>query len=445
MSRNMRVGAVVSICLGLLVLAGASAVFAQATTVGPTLPVLTNTESLTTDVAFEPVHNMYLVVAGRGYGMLRGAFVSPSGTTLSTFPIGEQKNGVDPFFEAPRVSYCPDYAAFLVVWTNGYPATDSRLWARGIGANADGTPNYMTPQFNVETGIVKAEQPAVAYSPTSKEFLIAYTMDRTYELRVRRISLTTGVHQPVTIAQPAEYPSVGYNSNADEFLVAYRYEPDVRSDIQAVRVQPVSGAILGGPISVAGLNPNVLLSQPDVQFDPSTSRYFVTWWQQAANGGQTFGRFLNADGSDAGAHLLIDGAGSYDCLANARNPVDGTYFVTTCYTTQNEVYGVRVNADGSVTQPLFQVTSSGALHGAFGSRVAANATQPGWLVTVAIDQSWIAGQLIGMSPGAASVKSAAGISNPFLPPVSNRPSATPRTGNAKRKHPFSIPTSSGGQ
>ncbi len=124
------------------------------------------------------------------------------------------------------------------------------------------------------------------------------------------------------------------------------------ADIQAVRIHAGPAASPGTPISVVGLTPNLLISQPDVQFDPGSNRYFVTWWQQGSGGGETFGRFLNADGSDAGAHLLEQGAGSYDCLANARNPVDGKYLVTSCYPTGAEVFGVVVSADGSVSDPL---------------------------------------------------------------------------------------------
>jgi hypothetical protein len=431
---TLRVGGIVATCLGLLIVSGGAPAFAQATTAGGTITVM-STESITSDVAYDPAHNMYLVVAGRGPHMLRGSFVSPSGAVLSTFEIGEQWQGIDPYFEAPRISYCPDYAAFLVAWTDGDPATPSNLWARGVAANADGSPNFMTPQFRVETGIVKPQQPALAYSPASREFLVAYTMDRTYELRVRRISLITGISHPISIATPAEYPSVAFNPAANEFLVAYRYEPDPFEDIQAVRVKAGTGAVLGAPVSVNGMVANVLLSQPDVQYDPAASRYFVTWWHQAG-GELTFGRFLNADTSDAGVHLLAQGAGSYDCLANARSPVDGTYFVTMCSSHSNEVFGVRVNADGSVSQPLFQVTSSGAAFGSFGNRVAANGAQPGWMVTASVDQRWIAAQLISVQSPPQSVASAGGAPGSTSPQGRNRPSSTSRSGYAILRGPM---------
>ncbi len=434
MGNKAGVAVVAVVFVSLLATLGAAPAFAQATRFGPTFTAISSTESLTTGVAYDPVHHMYLVIGGRGYGKMYGSFIREDGTQLGAFPLADP----GAYWEAGNVAYSPDLGAFLAVWTNGWRQEGdiAAVWGRLVAANADGSPNYLSDVFRITVAPnpdgtggepVKLQQPAVAYSTNSstgtKEFMVGYVRESGYVVRCRYITFSgTAPNMAATVSgtmsfpSPGEYPSIAFNPTLNEFMVTYRYEAEpggvLAADIYGFRVNAVTGDLASGIISINGTTTGNL-SAPTIAFDAGRQLYFVVWWTDR---GWTFGRFLGADGATEGPapigrYSLVQGFGSYDQVSMGRSPFDGSFFIVGCYGNYEDAYGFRLSADGTVQEPVIQVTdtpidpNSGQKMAAFSAHAAGHASQLDWLVTAAPAQMYVAAQIVRAAPPVMSISS----------------------------------------
>jgi hypothetical protein len=122
--------------------------FAQITPVGPTFAAVTGS-TIYGDVAYDPVNDVYLVVSGRGYGGIRGRFVSAAGTLIGDAFAIPQLPTFNDYYDGVRVAY--GGGGFMVAWIGGYPTYGdaARVWCRMLKFGTGGVPQFQTDQLMI--------------------------------------------------------------------------------------------------------------------------------------------------------------------------------------------------------------------------------------------------------------------------------------------------------
>ena len=160
--------------------------------------------------------------------------------------------------QTPRVAYGD--GKFLVTWldTRSDP-TGNNAWVYGrlVSFGANGAPTFAGADFLIGAAVpgVHGERgAAVAYSTTSKRFLVAFHQyggggQPGNDIRGQLVSDTGQlVGAPINISFDNHFQGevgVGYSPASDLFLVAYRnfYEPAGPATIQTRTVNAVNGAL----------------------------------------------------------------------------------------------------------------------------------------------------------------------------------------------------------
>jgi Putative binding domain, N-terminal len=290
--------------------------------------------SLTSETEYDSAHQVFLTVVAEQNtapgGRINASFANTNGTVVSTaFRVDSTANW--PF--GPAMAYSPEADVFLVVWSIGGGQVRGRLVR--YGANALGSVDFAVSGTGVASG---AWAPAVAYSPTSQEFLVAYAKGGT---RIARVSTAGAViGQPVLASVPAasgyhwtESPSLAWNPTNNEFLLTYAQELSPGWQIRAHRIS--AGQLVGG---IATVHAAGSTKMPDVQYSSQAGKYLVTWFQGNPYG--IYGRLLNADATVATAPqpMLPSNYGSYDANSLGYNSFSHKFAVATI--TPQSVAGV---------------------------------------------------------------------------------------------------------
>lgn len=213
-----------------LVFAAASPAIAQPSRVGDTQVLFGwpgGNEEVHPDIALDPVNDIYLVV--HAYGPIRGTFVNSSGTAIgSTFTIsdGTQASSFDSY---ASVRYSPDvsngaggHGGFLVAWHHfpGY------VYSAVVAYEA---PNKVvsgpTALSELEQSGMNASNigPAIAYSQTSRRFLVAWSTNQ-FGVLARLVDVQgapIGNVFALENAGGARDPAVTWNSATNEFGLFY--------------------------------------------------------------------------------------------------------------------------------------------------------------------------------------------------------------------------------
>jgi hypothetical protein len=116
------------------------------------------------DSAHDPVNNVFLVVSA--FGPVRGLFVNAQGGPVgSVFTVSGTSHS-----NYPRVAYSADLKGFLVVWT----AEEGASFV--VRSRTVVYPGTMGPERTISDGTTAwlEAAPALAYSATSKQFLVAW-------------------------------------------------------------------------------------------------------------------------------------------------------------------------------------------------------------------------------------------------------------------------------
>ncbi len=264
--------------------------------------------SRTSDTGYDSTHQVFLTVVSEHKtapgGRVNASFANANGTVLtSAFRV--DSTGKFPF--GPALAYSPEDDVFLVVWRVDGGQVRGRLVRYGV--NALGSADFAVSGTGVAAS---AFAPAVAYSPTSQEFLVAYTNGGTRVARVSTSGAVIGL--PVLASVPAasgyhwtESPALAWNPTNNEFLLAYAQELSPGWQIRARRIS--AGQLVGGMAAVHAAGKTTM---PDVQYSTQAGKYLVTWFQFSPYG--IYGRMLNADASVAGSPqpMLPSNYGSYD-------------------------------------------------------------------------------------------------------------------------------------
>lgn len=363
------------------------------------------------DVAFDSRSGVYLVIA---QNEIYGRFVNADGVPLGPglFKIGEGLAHT----QSSRAAYSPDLGTaggFLVTWldtrTNG-PQGSTEVWGRLLTYTASGVPAFLSPDFRISAatrGVHPEMAPAVAYSTTSKEFLVSWVQGGPIsgplnEIRAQRVALNgallgcavTGGFPPPCEALAAPLtneiaitydnhwsgePAVGYNPTTNEFLVAHRHynEPSGPAEIRGRRVTAGSGAVS----DIVQFYVGGFASVPDVSVDNS-GQWLVSWYAAVGNG-VYYGQFLGTNGAKVGVPFpMVVNYSAYDGFDISFNPTSGTYLAVFHGRSDLENWAQQVSAAGA-PDVEFQATASGTRVGSFNPRITAHGSRKEWLMVTA--------------------------------------------------------------
>ena len=343
--------------LTLVGLATASSVAAQASRVGATFivkPFVNNEVTRYPAVAYDAVNNAYLVVWGLQKHGAR--FVSADGV-----PLGAPVRLAATDGGALRVACGAEINACLVAWIQEPSSIIGRL-LRYNGGNVQ----FLTEPFVINSNgrnKLTSSPPAVGYSSSGQEFLVAWTDDRDPvwpNVRAQRVS-SAGAQLGGEIQLAVEptgwegFPSLTYNSARNEFVVSHYMEGvGTASGVGVKRVQPGTGAVIGSSILYGSL----FDQYPEITYNTRQDQLFAITWH--INGKTWFlhGQIGDTNGQPIGGVLTLAVNGGGDGLGVTYNPVTNSYFAVFLHHDDAEIWGVGVNAAGTPGTP-FRVTVSG--------------------------------------------------------------------------------------
>lgn len=278
----------------------------------------------TADVGHDTAHNVFLLATSEHQtGRVFGSFSNGDGALVQGgFRIDSTAN----FAFGPAIAYSAQADAFLVLWVNDAAQVRGRLVRYGTGALG-------SADFLVATGARKTWAPAIAYSPTSQEFLVSWSSSAgpNWILRVSTSGAPIGSPIQVTGNVWTQEPALAWNPANNEFMLAYAQE--INPGWQ-VRVQRVSqGQPVGGPATIHAAGSTKM---PDIAFSTQSGKFLVCWFQGSPYG--IYSRLINQDGSAAAAvqPLLPSSYGSYDANSLSYNDFTDTFAVASI-TSQNSL------------------------------------------------------------------------------------------------------------
>jgi hypothetical protein len=337
------------------------------------------------DVAFDPVHDVYLVV--HGSSATGGAFLDADAHPVGApFQIAETTS----WTQAPRAAFAPTTAAFLVAWHDTREdANTSKLRGRVVGWNGAAA-DMPAADFAISSGATYGEMPpALAYSPSSNVFLVVWHSLPGDDIVARRIDPAGQLlGDDIVITQDPDWQSdaaVAYHPERDEFLVAFSHA-GATTEIRTRRVSASTGAPSPAATTIATASGTWL---PQVAFVPASHRYFAAWYEGALTA-----RWLDEDGVGAAdPFLLAPGYGSYDGFAFARH--DGLGALAAVFHGQtDEDFAMSVSDTGGLG-PVLECTSSPGSDGNFNPRIAAHGTRAEWMMVSVRAFDTVVAQRIG--------------------------------------------------
>ena len=346
-----------------------------------------------------PLVNGEYEIFGQRVNAVTGAEIGGHLRLSDMGPDGDTGYGA----QDPAVAYSSTENEYLVVWAGDDDAgalvngeyeiygqrvdgatgaeIDSNLRLSDVGP--DGNANYA------------AYAPAVAYNPTSNEYLVVWRgdddigalVDEEFEIYGQRLNAATGAELTADLRLSdmgpdgnANYdawePAVAYNSTSNQYLVVWRGDDDTpplvdeEFEVYGQRLNGASGVPLGandfrlsdmGPDGDAGYD----AYEPAVTYNPTDHEYLVVWRGDDDTGALVDGeyeiwgqRLDGATAAEIGADLRLtdvgpDGNASYDAFSPAvtHNSVNNEYMVvwygdddtTPLVDGEYEIFGQRVD------------------------------------------------------------------------------------------------------
>jgi hypothetical protein len=360
----------VHVCVALLaVLVYAAPATAQLARIGIN-PTLINTGMRGSDVAYDPVNNVYLTVGA--YGTAWGVFTDTSGVGVSTVHLNNTTSG---FAHFPRVAYSPHVSngaggqgGFLVTWHENVGLSNY------VHTRIVAYPNRLVSSTQVisSTPTWWEAGAAVAYSPVSRVFLVTWRAGD-YAVWAARIGLDGAQIGPLVLVSPtgSRDPNVAWNPHTDEFGIVFTGFSGGGTTTSFARVSPGGTVIRVNTFNFAGVGTFIT----DIAFNTATSRYLAVWWQSGTQAAE-----IDSAGDVLAAGLLSTGTGTYDGLGVSYNQQSGT-FLLVGHGQSEDVWAAELNSRGARTSSDVVVTSGGAGFGSFYPRVTANPSSTQWDLT----------------------------------------------------------------
>jgi hypothetical protein len=264
----------------------------------------------------------------------------------------------------PAVAYNYLHDEYLVVWTNVWPGGTADIYARRVSLTGE-----ILSWFCITTGTESRSWPALAYNGTNDEYLVVWAYEASsmvYDIWGKIIPWNGPGTNPEfqIISHPVDrsfwVPQVAWNSNHNEYLVIWNavdtttgFPPGTHNKIGGYRIS-ASGTVYNptSPIIVDSID---YPQQADLVYNATTDEYLVVWVRfYAVTGYDIYGARVNWDGSvvDPPAHFLISGTNKdeYD-PAVATNGVDRYVVVWEFESspTDHNVLATALDEEGSPT------------------------------------------------------------------------------------------------
>lgn len=391
------------------------------------------------DAAYDPVNNVYLVVGGAGH--ITGVFVNASGVPqTAAFPI-KSSGGYGAF---PRVAYSPHAnngnGGFLVAWSSEEPPT-VRLRGRMVAYPGTAISNETIisgPTSSwLDVGVLD-----LAYSVTSQRFFVAWksfpgadgngvnpgSAALIYGVPVSNTAAPVGT--PIALSSSmGRDPGVTWNSANDAFGVSFSGESGQNVYSAFVRVPAASPTQFTRTSFNMMPAASAMTTVTDVDFNPQTGRYVMTWFQ--LDGGGLKAQIAEFD---ANANLLTMGTassqiGSYDALSLAYNSTSGTHLLVGLDRLTDQLLGAELNRNG-YRFAAEQTVGAGHAPARY-TRVTSSTESAGWLATYAgFSFNTIASQAVvtGTRNGGPTGNYGSGGGTTSPPPPSSPPPPPPAGG-----------------
>jgi hypothetical protein len=285
------------------------------------------------DAAHDPVNNVFLVVSA--YGPVRGLFVNAQGGAAgSVFTVSGTSHS-----NYPRVAYSADLKGFLVVWTAEEGAT---FVVRSRTVTYPGT---LGPERTISDGTTAwlEAAPALAYSSTSKQFLVAW--QGVGPVKARLVGLdgaAVGAAQELSSAYGRD-PGVAWNPDRNEFGVSFNGEAN-RSGYSVFVIVPATNLAALRRTTFNQLGGGTLANITDVAYSTKSQRFVMTWYEDGV-------RTKVASFDDAGtllSHTTVSSRlGIYDSLSIAFNPTSQTFLLVGLDPVSDRLTGMELNTNGA--------------------------------------------------------------------------------------------------
>ena len=321
-------------------------------------------------VAYNWKRNEYLVVWHDVWGMgtrdIRARRVSDRGDILSEFTIYDNPTRDS---AQPSVAYDPVHDRYLVVWVRDALGNGSDWDVYGRFIPWQG-PNPGLNAFPIITWPTKQWTPKVAYARAQQEFLVVWWNEHpslpAYISGKRIFADGSGfpsAGSDFTISHPTQNrvePDVSYNLARNEYLVVYS---NGQLDILGTRLRGDAAPIGGGEFGIAGWpDPE---SNPAVAACRAADQYLVTWQSNRGGNLAIYARFVNGNGSVGSVHLIDDTTSPEKNADVACDQAGSQYLIAwqTRYTNlRYGVWGRLVRPDASMT-PQFPLRHPGGAAG----------------------------------------------------------------------------------
>ena len=399
---------------GILTAAASTTAFAQLSRATGSVPALTPGGTMRgTDTAYDPAHDVFLVVVGNGPDVRRLREQRRHPDLDSVRGHGRQP-GMGTF---SPVEYSRDVnngaGGFLVSWHHNIGSLNY-VFARIVSFDMPGFLVSGIQQISdgEQGGSWWETGPAMAYSTTSRKFLLAW---RTIAYGIRGRFVDTngspfgGVMQFENPGGSRD-PALAWNAATDEFgLISTGWSST--SALAAFRRIRASDGFISGRTSF-GFSAGTFASAIDVN---SANQYVLAW---ALHPG-TMSAVFDQNGTQLTSNFVTGRIGHDQSLGMAYNPNSGTFLAVGSDGTSLELAAAEMKSDGE-PNTLAQIITDGAKHGSNYPMVSARTNTSQWNVAYERDFGGAVTQFIATSTTGGGSPSA-----PPAPTPTPTPAPTP--------------------
>jgi hypothetical protein len=349
--------------------------------------------SMVTDIAQDPVNDVYLTVSGQLTDNRRiyGRFVHGDGTVLrgAVFYISSG------YAQQPRVAYSAALGGFLTIWID----LAGQVKGRFVRFSPGGEPVFATGEFVIATpvgGAPSETPPAAACAGVKRECLVAWRqvgIQRTpteHDIHAVRINLDGQrvsdtyvlTNDPVWQTDPA----IGYDPATGIYLLAHTQFTN-STQLWVHRIEAESGARLGAAV----LADEPLIHRPELALNSRTGEFLVSFYELRRQ--IVYGRFMKSDGAiTSNLKPFVSGYAGHDSNDVAYNANSNSFFAVV-NGLGHEVVGYEIFSDGTPSRD-FHVTDIRGPEGTFYPRIAGHSGRSEWMMSASAYFTFTAGQRV---------------------------------------------------
>ncbi len=293
----------------------------------------------------------------------------------------------------PSVAHDPDNNQFFAVY-----AKDVAGELDVYGLIVDKSGSILKAEFSVSSAAGDQSKPSVVYDSASQRFLVVWEDNRNtgatgLDIYGQRVSSNGALFGSVIIISDADKdqakPSIAFDSLNNRFLVVWednRNSGATGLDIYGQRVSS-NGALFGSVIIISDADEDQ--AKPSVAFDSLNNRFLVVWEDNLSTTDlDIYGQMVNADGSlfvSINPIIISDAIENQSKPSVAYDSADSRYLVVwednrNTGVTDLDIYGQMVNADGSLFVSNNPIIISDAIENQSRPSVAYNSTDSRFVV-----------------------------------------------------------------